>query len=62
MRVSCLVRAETPIGVFSHLRRGDERSVLAQIIGAAHAHEASFFETVLLFRSQCDRVDHRCQL
>jgi hypothetical protein len=51
MGVSCLMRTETPIVVLSRLERGDERSVLAQIIGAAHADKARFLKTIVLFRA-----------
>src|SRR5262245_19885558 len=43
--------------MFSHLRRGDEFGILADIVGAPHANKPAFVKIVFLLATQGDRVD-----
>lgn len=52
--------AELGIIMLSDFGRRYELALLAQVVGATHTDEASFFEVIFLFKAQSDRVDeHR---
>src|SRR5262245_58057611 len=54
--------AELSIIVFSRFRGGNKIPFLAQIVGPAHANEASLVKVIFLFRSQRDGVDEHCEI
>ncbi len=58
--IPSLMGAELGIIMLSDFGRRYELALLAQVVGATHTDEASFFEVIFLFKAQSDRVDeHR---
>src|SRR3990172_3966933 len=52
VRVPALMRAEAGVVVFPYFRRGNEVSLLTQIVGQAHADEPPLFDVVLFLGTQ----------
>src|SRR5690348_14976689 len=57
MGIAALVGAELGVIVFSGFGSGNEFSLLAQIVSAAHTNESPFFEVVFFLRTKGDRID-----